>query len=324
MSIANHDIPSIYKEHWRGICETYLKEDDHPRITRTYLSKYINLFIKGLPEEDNVDALKFFDIQLIEALFLFLNLTTRENFDSLAQKAAYLKRQQANEIITPEKFRSIENAIRNPKLGIRKSGLLAALFQVQEAELKGDLQGKINNLNEGLLDNEGDTVNTTGGSKWPYNKIFRIIWIAIIVLTIAFLTYYFWNDAGVILRHGKKAWITKPKDGDQVTSHAILMGKQKLITKSEVLWITVYSHYDELYFPEGGFVKTNPVNEKWSYELALGTPYDTGKAFTIYLSCIDTTQDSYLFLNKYLAKKNKHGMDTLFCNYIDMITVKRK
>lgn len=122
-----------------------------------------------------------------------------------------------------------------------------------------------------------------------------------------------------------KTQISFPGDGDKINQNITLTGKLDNLEKSEVLWITLQSEYDEgLYFPQNTFINTVPGSRKWKYDFEIGIESDSGCKFSIFLSVVDTTSEKYALLKDYLTQKHKHGTEKLLFTFVDKIKVERQ
>jgi hypothetical protein len=288
--------PFFYQ--WEQIVKNNPEFFDYPRetpkITRTNLATYINKRIeKVLNDKERDDKCSSKDKKIIEEFYKLKASYTQPGKTNFNDKLDYLKKHP----VETNQLKFVENFIKNPSIKTKHRRLIEELFDLDPSW-----------INEIITDK-----NKSNKSK--------IITIIIVLLVVLPLIIYFVIDHF----NWSSTQIDYPENQDVVPEGITIEGKHHDIKPTELLFITLRSECDDnRYFPQKKPVEIDPENKNWYYDMEIGTESDSGCEFDLYLSVVDTTSPAYLQLKDYLSKKNKHGRQELYLNYVDKITVIRK
>jgi len=150
----------------------------------------------------------------------------------------------------------------------------------------------------------------------PKNKKWLIAMYVFIILLTANLGLLGWKYWGS--KPPTEVEITYPNDGSIVEIKEIIKGTSQRVTKEHTIWVVVYSHAVDRYYPQSNPAEVQ-ANGKWFSSSYIGIEEDVDKKFDIIAVVVNKeAQDVF---NAYLTQAEREKTYTGFEKLPDVSTI---
>ncbi len=193
----------------------------------------------------------------------------------------------------------------------------------QKKREKGEDGKKAAGTSESTAESEKAEPPTPVTDKRGNPRISSAVMLASLVLLVSNLAVFGWRYWG----SGTEVSVKYPPNNSTVEIKEMIQGTSQRISKGQEIWIVVYPHITDRYYPQNGPADVE-VGGEWASLTIIGVETDTSMKFDIIAVLADeTAQDTFNdYLSKSQADQSWEGLEKLPSGaaIYDRVTVTRE